>query len=266
MERIVFAEGWQKVFADNGYKTFNCFFKYKSGEGVNEKSKRNVQSLTINKRQATTTVFVKRFNYPHFKDSISSYITLGRILSQAAMEWENAKFLLSKNIGTYKPVCFGEKRIFGLERKSFFVSEKIEGQCLTDFVRENWNKISRQQKEELMAELGRFVRKIHDAGINFPDLYIWHIFLRDDKQSSKIDFSIIDLHRMQQNVTERKKQIHNLGRFKYSMLDKYFDESVYRIFIESYACGDRPEDVDELAAKVIKYSHIVLGKRNQKKY
>jgi tRNA A-37 threonylcarbamoyl transferase component Bud32 len=266
LERVVFADGWQEVFSDSGYKTFNSFFKYNSGEIINEKGKRNVQSLTIRRQGAATTVFVKRFNYPHFKDLVGSYITLGRILSQAAMEWENANFLLSKDIGTYKPVCFGEKTILGIERKSFFVSERIEGQCLTDFVGENWSKISRQQKEELMAELGRFVRKIHDAGINFPDLYVWHIYLNDNRQSGKIDFSIIDLHRMQQNVTELKKQIHNLGRFKYSMLDKYFDESLYKIFIESYAGVDRLEDADELAAKVIKYSHRLLGKRNQKNY
>ncbi len=266
MERIVFAEGWREVFADSGYENFNSFFKYSSGERINEKGKRNVQSLTIKRQGAAATVFIKRFNYPHLKDLVGSYFSFGRVLSQAAVEWENANFLLNKNIGTYKPVCCGEKTIFGLERKSFFVSEKIKGQCLTDFVGEKWDRISRQQKEDLLAGLGRFVRKIHNAGINFPDLYVWHIYLNDNRQSDKFDFSIIDLHRMQQNVTKREKQIHNLGRFKYSMLDKHFDESLYRIFIESYAVGGRSEDVDELAAKVIKYSHIRLGKRNQKKY
>lgn len=266
MEKVVFAEGWQEVFAENGFDSFNSFFRYRSGERINEKGKKNVQSLTIKRKEAATTVFVKSFNYPHFKDLVGSYLTFGRILSQAAVEWENANFLLSKGIGTYKPVCFGEKTIFGLERNSFFVSEKIKGQCLTDFVRENWSRVSRQQKEELMDELGRFVRKIHDADINFPDLYIWHIYLNIDMQDGKFDFSVIDLHRMQQNVTDRKRQIRNLGRFKYSMLDKYFDGSLYRIFIESYVGSERREDVDELAAKVIKYSHIILGKRNQKKY
>jgi len=266
LEKVVFAEGWQEDFAESGFDSFNSFFKYRSGERINEKGKRNVQSLTIERKIVAATVFIKRFNYLHFKDTLSSYINFGKILSQAAVEWENANFLLSKDVGTYKPVCFGEKTILGIERKSFFVSESIEGQCLTDFVAENWDKISRQKKEELMAELGEFVRKIHDAGINFPDLYVWHIYLNVSRQNDRFDFSIIDLHRMQQSVTNRKKQIRNLGRFKYSMLDKYFDKPLFRVFIESYAGRDWKGNVDELADEVNKYSHIVLGKRNQKKY
>ena len=266
MDRIVFAERWREIFAASGFKSFSDFFLYSSGEIINPKGKRNVQTLKLTDNGLSRVVYIKRFNYPHLKDMISSFKSFGRCLSQAAIEWENANFLLKRNIGTYKPLCFGEKIICGLERKSFFVSEKLDGLCLSDFVRENWNRMSRQEKEAVMADLGKFVRKIHDAQVNFPDMYIWHIFISPGKQRTEHRFSIIDLHRMEFNVTNRKKQVSNLGRFEYSLLDEYFNDSLRRLFVRSYAADVPGEDAERLYEKIKKYCRKLLSKRKQKPY
>ena len=222
--------------------------------------------MTLGEGDKRKVIYIKRFNYPHFKDLVSSIFDFGKVLSQAAIEWENANYLLSKGIGTYSPVCYGERTIFGLERKSFFVSEEVDGICLTDFVGERWGGMSRVQKEKLMKKLGRFVRRIHDAGINFPDLYVWHVFVTKAKAGEECDFSIIDLHRIKQQVKNRSKQVRNLGRFEYSMRDKYFDDSLRQVFIESYAGDERQEEIDKLAGKVKRYSKKILSRRNQKPY
>jgi hypothetical protein len=117
--------------------------------------------------------------------------------------------------------------------------------------------------------LAKLVRKVHDAGIGLTDLYVWHIFIREKANNDgdvDYDFAIIDLHRMERNVRNRTRQIKNLGRLDYSMRDKYFDEALRRLFVESYAGDDWPGGVAKLQAQVKKYSAVILSKRNQKPY
>lgn len=266
MERIFFADGWRDFFAEHGFRSFNDFFSYKGGRGIHTGGKRSVHRLTLGKADKGKVIYIKRFNYPHFKEIVGSWIRFGRPMSQAAVEWENTNYLLDRGIGTYRAVCFGERMILGIERKSFIVSKEVEGPCLTEFLGERWSGLGKEQKEELMRGLGRFVRRIHKAGINFPDLYVWHIFVQEGKTDGEYDFSIIDLYRMEQNVKDRDKQVRNLGRLEYSMLDKYFDEGLRHLFLESYAGDEWPGGIDGLASDVKRYSKKILGRRNQKQY
>ena len=48
------------------------------------------------------------------------------------------------------------------------------------------------------------------AGISLPDLYVWHIFLTTEMASGKLEFAVIDLHRMKRNVTNKNEQLKNL--------------------------------------------------------
>lgn len=266
VEKIVFADSWQEVFAEFGLKSFDDFFGYCGGQQINKNTKRDVSILTFGDGAARKVFFLKRFHHPHYKDMLFSWRNFGRLCSQAAVEWKNANLLFENGVETYKSTCFGEQIKWGLERKSFFVTEKLPGLCLTDFVARNWPQLAQSQKEKIITSLAKTIRKIHDARINLPDLYIWHIFIRESQKPNEWDFAVIDLHRMSHNVTDKNRQIKNLGRLDHSMLDKYFDKTMRRLFIESYAGDDWPGGVDKLAGKVKKYSNAVSAKRNPRPY
>ena len=154
----------------------------------------------------------------------------------------------------------------GIEKKSFFVTEKIKGPCFADFVAQNWLQLERKQKEKIITCLGRMFRKIHNAGISLPDLYVWHIFLTAEADSEKSDFAVIDLHRMKRNVTNKNEQLKNLGRFHHSMIEKYFSNDDRGLLIEAYAGNNWPESIDKLKGKIEKHSRKVSAKRNPKPY
>jgi hypothetical protein len=135
---------------------------------------------------------------------------------------------------------------------------------MTDFVSEQWQNLERHEKEAIIRELGLFVRKIHDLKIGFPDLYLWHIFIK--QKEGQWEFAIIDLHRMTRNVTNINEQIKNLGRFDHSMTEKYFDKSLRRLFLESYAGKDWPGSADKLQEKVKKYSDAISLRRKPQPY
>jgi len=266
VDKVVFSDNWQGFFAEFGLKSFGDFFNYTGGETINKNNKRDVVAFDLGDGSRNKQFFIKRFFHPHFKDMLFTLRNFGEPCSQARCEWENANLLISSDIDTYKPVCYGEKTCCGIERKSFIVTEKLTSECLTDFVKQNWQRMSRQEKEKIVAGIAVFIRRIHENNFSLPDLYVWHIYLKENKSGDAWDFAVIDLHRMSHNVTNQKCKLENLGRLHHSMVDRYFDEDLKQLLIKSYAGNDWPGDINTLIGQVEKYSAKVSSKRNPKPY
>jgi tRNA A-37 threonylcarbamoyl transferase component Bud32 len=266
VKRVFFEESWVKFFAEFKLKSFDDFFVRCFGQTVNKNNKRDVITFKLGKGELEKQFFMKRFFHPHFKDMFFTLRNFGRRCSQARCEWENIKLLFGSGVRTYSLVCYGEKIKWGMESKSFIVTEKLEGRSLADFAQQNWQQLDRQQKEKIIVDLAKFIRKIHRGKFSLPDLYVWHIFLTEKQAGGGWEFAVIDLHRMSQNVTSQGQQLKNLGRLLHSAVDKYFDEGLKRLFIESYAGDDWDGDINALIARVKKYSDKVSAKRKPKPY
>jgi tRNA A-37 threonylcarbamoyl transferase component Bud32 len=268
MERIVFADSWKSILAEYGLKSFRDFYKWRGGKYVNKNKKRNVLVLSLKIGNQEKIFYLKRFHHPYLKDILFTLMNCGTICSQAAYEWKNVNLLKKNSIETYRPVCFGEQLRFGIERKSFIITEELEEQCLTDFIAQNWTKLTQSEKEKIIISLAHKIRRIHKAGISLPDLLVRHIFISENKNisgNSEYNFAVIDLHRMKRNISENEK-IKNLGRLHFSMIDKYFDKPMRKLLIESYA-GDIPRrEIDKLVRRVERYSAQVSAIKRQKPY
>ena len=266
MEKVVFVGTWQNFFAKFGLKSFDDFFDYSQGQTINKNTRRNVSELSFGEGDNRKVFFIKRFFSPHIKDMVFAWRTFGKLISQAAVEWHNANMLLENGIETYRPVCYGTKTKFNLERKSFVVTEKLPGMALTDFVTDKWAQLSRQRKEAIIASIGKLVRKIHEAQISLPDLYLWHIFIKEKSNSEQYEFAVIDLHRMEHNIRNQNQLLKNLGRLDYSMLDKYFDERLRKLLIESYVGNNQPGEITNIHRQIKKFSTALSAKRKVKSY
>lgn len=264
MQRIEFVEGWVDVFESFGLESFDDFFDYPDGQIVNRNSRRNVIFMRLGSDGSQREFYMKRFFDPHLRDILSVWFNFGTICSQAACEWENANILLTNGVDTYRPVCFGEQTRFGLENRSFFVTEKLKGKCLTDYIKENFPNIANEQKEKIMMSLAKVIRTLHNAHISLPDLYTWHIFISEDQ--GRYHFAVIDLHRMRRNTHGRYGQIRNLGAFEYSMIDDYFDERLKQTFRDAYMGDDFPCDKDTFWRKVKKRRDVILRRRKKPVY
>jgi hypothetical protein len=265
VDRIVFSDCQGPIFAESGLESLDDFFMLSGREAAKKHSRRKVIrrrviEFSLGSCPQEKHFFMKRFEHTYFKDMVFTVRKARRICSQAAYEFKNANYLLRKGVATYRPVCYGERMNCGLEKKSFLVTEKLPGRSLTEFVRQEWGHIHRDQKEKVIAELAKFVRRIHELNVSLPDLYFWHIFVNESQDQKNRQFAVIDLHRMVRNVTSREQKIKNLGRLDHSMIDKYFDEAIRQLFLESYAGNDWPGSVKSLAVKVKKYSKAVRRK------
>jgi tRNA A-37 threonylcarbamoyl transferase component Bud32 len=263
MAKIQFTDNWEDTFKKAGICGFEDFFHI-AGVVINSNRKRNVVAFSLEIDGVSRDFFMKRFIKPHYKDMFFTLRNFGRICSQGEYEYLCANELLKNEIDTYRPVCYGEEKRFGLETRSFFITEKIDGVCLTDFVSEKWEQMERGEKENLLEQMGKEVRKIHDASLSLPDLYVWHVFLT--AVGDKYEFAFIDLHRMKRNIRSMDEQARNLGAMDFSMLGKYFDDSLKRVFIKAYVGESYRGTESGLWSKMKNRSRVLIGRRRRAEY
>ena len=265
MQRVVFADSWSGFFAEFDAETFDDFFERLAAGATGGNSRRNVARFSLGKDSKEKTFFIKRFFRPHFKDIFFARRNIGESCSQGRYEFENARFLIDNGVGSYKPVCYGERKVWGIETKSFVVTEELQSTCLSDFVREKWSTLQRHEQERIVAGIGGFVRRIHALNVSLPDLYIYHIYITESTPG-EYDFAVIDLHRMSRNVTNKHGKLKNLGRLHHSMLDDYFNDELKDLLIKSYADDNLGSDVNALIAQVKRWSKAISARRKQKPY
>lgn len=235
MKRIEFDPKYQEIFNQNGLNAFDDFIDYSIGQMINRNKKRNVSILRFPSKNGQHVFFMKRFFSPHLKDMLFTVRNFGELCSQAELELRYTRILLDNGIETYHPVCWGAETFFGIERRSFFVTEKIHGQSLAEFLFDHWNAFDMLQREKLIAELAVFFRSLHKAHLNLPDSYLWHLFLIEPIDAAKpYKFAIIDLHRMSINDSSADHAARNLGTFFFSMPDEWFDNHLRDLFLHVY--------------------------------
>lgn len=248
MERVVFSDNWQDFFSRHSLQTFAQFFHGLQGPCVNQNSKRNVFKLTF-EDASPKTFFLKRFYRPQFKDAIDAIRRFGRPMSQAAIEWSNACRLMRHGIRTAEPACFGEQMTLGFERRSFVLTEQIAGSCMVDFLARHWHDLGRDRREQIVVEMARLARRMYDAGLSLPDLYVWHLFIRSDPASGRYALTVIDLHRMVPRAWTSGGRFLSVARLHWSMASRYFDDGLKELLVATYI-GDGPIDADRLARSI----------------
>ncbi len=266
MKKVIFENAWQDFFAQFGLKSFDDFFDYTAGQIIDRNNKRNVQILTFGDEPDCKVFFMKRFHNPHFKDIVSTCGNFGKPVSQAEVEWQNARLLLNHNIDTYKPACLGWQARWGLEKKSFIITEKLQAMELTEFLSQTWPKLQQIQKEKIITAIAKMVRRTHDLDITLPDLSVWHFFIDYDSLNDRCRLSVIDLHRMGRGVKNQNKKIRDLARFYWSMLPKYFDEELRNLFIDAYMGSSRHGSKSTFTAKILKRVNVLADRQSPKDY
>jgi hypothetical protein len=260
MPTVTFAKDWQAVFKRCDLETFQDFFEYSEGSLVNKNKKRDVLAFSLPLEHGNKEFFMKRFHKPHIKDMLFTLTNFGRLCSQAECEWNNANILFENGIDTYKPVCFGSDTTCGIERGSFFVTEKLPGQPLTDFVAHCWADLDQSQKQQIIISIAKLARKIHNAKLSLPDLYLWHIFI------DKTNLAVIDLHRMKINISSRQQRIRNLAALNFSMLDEYFDKPLRELLLETYLSEYSQNDKEVFCRGLRDRSNKLAARRRRPKY
>lgn len=133
-------------------------------------------------------VVIKRYNCKGIVHSVRH--TLKR--SRARRNWLHAHRLKMLNIPTAKPLAFIEKRRLLIIYKSYYVTEYIEGQKLSDFLQDN--SLPEQQRLSMVEKVTELLETLSKHRITHGDLKHSNILIVDNKPML-LDLDSMTVHR-----------------------------------------------------------------------
>lgn len=141
----------------------------------------------------------------------------------AATEWQAIQRFGEVGIPTTPAVAYGERGLNPVTRQSFLMTQDLgDIVSLEDFCRD-WARQppTLKLKRQLLAEVARITRLLHEHGMNHRDLYLCHYCLdRKLLEQGEIRIYLIDLHRVgirsRITLTARMK---DLAALYFSVLD-----------------------------------------------
>jgi hypothetical protein len=150
--------------------------------------------------------FVVKHHRPHSWRRWGDNVLLG---SPAQRAWQGAQLLRAAGVAIPRPLAVVEKRVAGMVRESFYVSEALLTQTpLNAYWRERKTQWSWKRRRAFLRALADFLRALHDAGIYVGDLKDENLFV-EERGDLYWEFYVVDLDRV-----TRHQPLHRQRRFK----------------------------------------------------
>jgi len=143
---------------------------------------RHVHSLELSDGR---TVFIKRyFSIPWFQ-ALRNLLSGGGWSSPARREWNALRVVNQLGIPTTTPLALGEESRGGLVRRAFVITWGVE----SDGSLETWmyrhldgvpTRESVVAKRRFVERAAKFLRGMHEGGVNHRDFYLGHLLHREN--------------------------------------------------------------------------------------
>ena len=160
---------------------------------------------------------IKAFRIPNFINRIA-YTTFRH--SKARRSYDHSIRLRNLGFNTPEPMAWLEVRQFGLLGRSYFLSQQLDG------FHELRSFLPGEDIDKLADALGALIARLHDVGVWVKDFSQGNILRRQDARG-RYDFYLVDLNRMEFDVTDRRKLMQNFWhitedeRFWYKLVKAY---------------------------------------------
>lgn len=203
---------------------------------------------------APAQIYIKRYCHRTFGARIKAAFRGGLIAaSRARWEYEFLNEMRRRDVPTVRPIAYGERRHAGLLKACFLItegaasSEPVDGYIQR---RHGGSGIPANEQHRLVESLGRFIRRMHRAGVVHGGLFGRNILVLHGGAGDP-DFLLLDpgrSGRLFRGKVPRRAIISDLSDLA-ATLDPYSGEGDGKRFAQAY-CGApcTTMSVDELLA------------------
>ncbi|GBD35565.1 Lipopolysaccharide core biosynthesis protein RfaG [bacterium HR36] len=252
-------ELWRRYF---GAVSVQEVLRFSVREIVSSKQGRSVGKLEAHSSDGSLTVFLKRHYRLPWWQRITSLFCPGR--SSAMQEWDNLRWADAAGFCVPEALAVGEQIGPGLQLQSYLAVRELANMLpLHQAIPRAWQALApeefRKWKTALLSELGRIVRRLHEARRFHKDLYLCHFFIAADCLHAGADLRqriyLIDLHRMRYHrFLLWRWRIKDLAQLAFSMSVAGLGTADWRVFFRAYL------GQEVLGPKEERLSHRVLRK------
>ena len=189
---------YRALVESNGLANFDALFAAGEHQRIDGHNLRSVSRLELRAGdRQTVVVYLKRWWGARAGLAWVDLLYLRRPMTAACREWSNSMRLLRAGIAVAEPVALGRSR--GADGPRALVAFRgVSGPSLAALiyaVETGQPPPSAQLRRAIAEEVGRAVRRMHDAGFAMPDLYAKHVFL-EDLESGRPRVVLIDVLRV----------------------------------------------------------------------
>ncbi len=168
------------------------------GECFRHQNGRMTQRITLGEK----SYFIKQHSGVGWKEIVKNVLQLRWPVLSAKNEWRAIQKLQSLGISVPTVIACGQRGYHPARLQSFVLLEELAPVISLEELCLNWrtNKPAFSFKHNMIKEMARIARILHQNGINHRDFYICHFLLDTSdraKSSNKIRLFLIDLHRAQ---------------------------------------------------------------------
>ena len=185
--------------------------------------------------------FIKQHFGVGWAEVLKNLTSLRLPIFSARTEWQAIRRFGEVGIPTTPAVAYGQRGFNPVSRQSFLITRDLgDIVSLEDFCRD-WpaSPPPPKLKRQIIEEIARIARTLHDHGMNHRDFYLCHFCLNSEALAQgRVLLYLIDLHRvgMRQRISETAR-MKDLAALYFSVMDLGLGSRDYWRFIRHYRGG-----------------------------
>lgn len=196
-EKVWIAQEFAELFRTSRLSRFQDFMVLE-GSILRELPDRTNLRVTLSHLGRSVRFFMKKHRPSGFWKRFWEFFRGEAWRSPGRREGEMILAFQRHGIPTMTCAAWGEEG--DRSGRSFVITREVDGIPLDDFVRRNWGRLDRNERNELIGTLAGLVSKLHAARFFHRDLYLCHVFLQD--QGAMV---LLDLQRVGQGKRVRSR-------------------------------------------------------------
>ncbi|MCK5271713.1 MAG: hypothetical protein KAJ52_04015, partial [Sedimentisphaerales bacterium] len=238
-------KNYKKLLRQNNLLTVADVFASQNGEhlikpglGTRERIRLKLTDDTGQK----VVLYLKRYGSHSMTALLKRRLIRRSRAAAAVFDFAAGLNLAERGVPVARPIAYGQQSNWLGEKRSFVIFEELPRadaleRLLPQLPEHQKQYKLLQDKNELVRQIARLVRRLHEKGFYHRDLYLSHIFLCRDRYDNE-RLCLIDLQRVFRPLMySRRWRVKDLAQFCFSARD-YFNETDMINFFKAYFQSD----------------------------
>ena len=238
-------KNYTKLLRQNNLLTIEDVFASQEGEHLTKPGLGTRERIRLELTDDTgqkVVLYLKRYG-SHSTAALLKRRLIRRSQAAAAVfDFAAGLNLAEKGVPVARPIAYGQQSNWLGEKRSFVIFEELPN---ADALERMMPRLPEQQKQykllqdknELVRQIARLIRRLHEQGFYHRDLYLSHIFLCRDRHDNE-RLCLIDLQRVfRPLIYSQRWRVKDLAQFYFSARD-YFNETDMTNFFKAYFQSD----------------------------
>jgi heptose I phosphotransferase len=281
-EILLINERYQPFLEDIGFTGFDAVWSFAGGEVIKQKGERTViraqfpcatmHEVEHGQRPAGDIAFYIKKHCQRLSlwQSLRCLLRPAGPCGEGVKEFYNYCRFRHNGLGTAVPVAAGIKFSSFFRADSFLISRDFFPlMALEDIVLHNPATLqgakNQHKKKNILREIARYARRMHDSGMNQKDFNATHILLQDP-EAERPQVALFDLQRVDRNPLNRFRwPIKALAEMNYTLPPGIFDEDDRIFLFSAYKGKERLSFLDQWQYSLIRLKTAKIARHSRKR-